>query len=524
VDTERTWDVVIIGGGLVGSMAALMLQKRGARTLVLESRPRDKEQKIVVGEAITEGSSVFLRHELGLGDWLGENAFRKFGFSFLTLPRDAPSPRTMDDCHELLLSLTPLEKIPGAFRWLIPTYHVERTSMNAHVAELARAAGAAWEWGVPVERVELGELEHVVHSAAGAVRCRFVLDASGRRALLGRQLGITHPVAQPNTAAVWNRFAGVNADPAFWSTFRGVDRRRHTIHFTGPGFWIWWIHQRDDLTSVGVSYDKDQHQPDVKQEDRGFWELIRKFPPVAEALAGARALEPYQYYAHLPYQSERFLSADGWALLGDAAWFTDALYSIGIETACRQLVAIAPLVIEACRGKRPCAQAVAQLNQEFALCQQAVQRLNVFKYRHAWGRPHALMQTALYELGEIAELYHLQAPERWSAPLLEKHYRLQWSTQRRLDDLVAFQERALADGDRDLDGRRLKKALLPGLAVYGATYPLWKLPHARPYFFILTRGWGYAERLAQRTRLFPDGLKWMASGPTLTSVVDRLGV
>ena len=30
---------------------------------------------------------------------------------------------------------------------------------------------------------------------------------------------------------------------------------------TGPGFWIWWIHQSKDMTSVGVSYDRDQHQP-----------------------------------------------------------------------------------------------------------------------------------------------------------------------------------------------------------------------------------------------------------------------
>ena len=67
-------DVVIIGGGLVGSMAAVMLQNRGLRCAVLESRPRGKEQKAVVGEAITEGSSVFLRHEIGMGDWLKANA------------------------------------------------------------------------------------------------------------------------------------------------------------------------------------------------------------------------------------------------------------------------------------------------------------------------------------------------------------------------------------------------------------------------------------------------------------------
>jgi hypothetical protein len=121
------------------------------------------------------------------------------------------------------------------------------------------------------------------------------------------------------------------------------------------------------------------------------------------------------------------------------------------------------------------------------------------------------MQTALYELGEIAELYHMQDPRRWRQSTLERHYRLQWSSRRRLDDLVRFQNAALTDGDRDLaDGVLLKKALLPGKRVYRATWPLWKLPHARPYFFMLTRAWGFAERLAQRHALFPDGLGWMA--------------
>lgn len=512
-----TYDVAVIGGGLVGSAAALMLQRRGLSCCVLESRPAGKEQKVVVGEAITEGSSVFLRHELGLGDWLMAHAFRKFGFAFLVLPRTGAAPQTMDDCHELLLSLTPLEKNRGAFPKLIPTFHVERTAMNREVAERARQAGAAYLDGASVEQVELGT-PHVVryarHGAPAELRARWVIDASGRRTVLGRQLGITHPVKGLDTAAVWNRFTNVNDDPAFWRTFHGVDRRRHTIHFAGQGFWFWWIHQSKDMTSVGVSFDKTQHQPDVKTEDHGFWEMVAKFPPLGECLRGARPLEPFQYYAHLPYNSDHWLSTQRYALVGDAAWFTDALYSIGIETACRQLTALAPIVVGDAHGEPVCEKTVATLNEEFGWTQKAVLALNKFKYERGWHRPHVVMQTALYELGEIAELYHMQDPRRWVRSNLDKNYRLQWGTKARMDALVRFQAEALRDGDRDLtDGRLLKKALLPGKRVFAVTWPLWKLPHARPYFFILTRAWGFAERMTQRHALFPDGLTWMADAP-----------
>jgi FADH2 O2-dependent halogenase len=529
-DRAPDCDVAIIGGGLVGAMASLMLQRRGLRTCVLESRPRGRDQKVVVGEAITEGSSVFLRHELGLGEWLKKNAFRKFGFDFVVRPRTGELPRTIDDCHELLLSLSTLEAVPGAFQKLIPTFHVDRVPLNRHVALLAEAAGADFRYGASVEQVTFSPGRGRIHFAVGgqpqALSCRFVLDCSGRRTVLGRQLGITRPAEGLNTAAVWNRFENVERDPAFWRSFAGVDRRKHTIHFTGPGFWIWWIHQNDRQTSVGVSYDRDQHQPDVKTEDHGFWEMIRQFPPVADALAGARTHEPYQYYAHLPYRSDHWISPnpnDGaYALIGDAAWFTDALYSIGIETACRQLTALVPLLVAATRGNAICPKEVAPLNMDFNYCQNAVLKLNAFKYKHGWHRPHVVMQTALYELGEIAELYHMQCPTRWKRPVLEKNYRLQWSTRARLSRLERFMHDSLADGERDLDGGPLlKKALLPGRTVYGATWPLWQLPHARPYFFILTRAWAYSERLAQRLRLWPDGLAWMAGLRPLQQLFAR---
>lgn len=508
------FEVAIIGGGLIGSMAGVMLQRRGVRTLILEGRPAGKEQKVVVGEAITEGSSLFLRHEIGLGDWLGEHAFRKFGFCFVVRPRSGAEPRVIEDCHELLLSTSPLEHIPKALERLIPTYHVERTSMNHHTAELARAAGACYLDGAHVERVELGDGAHRVDYTLGGehrqARCRFILDASGRRTFLGRQLGIIRWVKELDTAAVWNRFSGVCRDPEVWRSFHGIDRRRHTIHFSGPGFWIWWIHQSDQLTSVGVSYDKAVHQPNVKTGDLGFGEMIRKFPPVTALLEGARALEPYQSYAHLAYVSDHWVDGRGYALLGDAAWSTDALYSVGVETACRQLVNVIPMVVATVRGHAPAPAAFGRLNQEFVRCARAVVAVNRFKYSHAWGDPHLLMQTAVYELGEIAALYHLQRRSRWIPKLQARHYRLQWYSPRKLRALERFLAGSLKDAGREQPGALLKKALLPGKVIYRATWPLWRVPGGTPYFFRLIRGWAYSERLAQRSRLWPDALSFMA--------------
>ena len=516
-EIPQKYDVAVIGGSLVGSMAAIMLRKRGLKVAVLEARAEGQPLKAVVGEAFTEGTSVFVRHEIGLGDWLSKNAYRKFGFDFVTQPSDKPAPRDLDGCHELMLSLTPLERLPGAFSKLIPTFHVNRPLLDAEVMRRAKAAGADFMHGAAVRHVELGELDHRVDyerdGESRSLRCTFVLDISGRRRVLGRQLGITRPMTGLETASIWNRFTNVRSDPEFWESFRGIDRRKHTIHWTGQGFWFWWIHIDDETTSVGVSYDKDQHQPNIKNDDRGFWEMVAKFPALAEALRGAEPMEPFSYYANLPHESDYWLSTQGYALIGDAVTFVDALYSVGIEMACRQLVAVAPLVERACAGTKPCPKMVAQLNQEHQYTQETVRLLNRFKYTHAWGKPHVLMQTALYELAEIAELYHLQDPKHWTRENLDRHYRLQWGSAKRRDALVRFMSTSERDGERDLQSNRLlAKGLLPGRLVYTFTYPLWHLPKARPYFFIITRAWGYMERMAQRHELWPDFLTLMA-GP-----------
>ncbi len=521
MDADRT-DIVVIGGGMTGCMAALMYRQRGYSVSVFESRTAGEPQRFVVGEALTEGTSVFLRHELGMSAWLMANAYRKFGFDFLIQPRYAGAPEGPhpDECHELLMSLVPFEKMPGAFRRLIPTFHVDRTLLDAELCRRAIEAGATVHHETKVIRVELGARDHVVHVSGPegerTVHATWVLDCSGWKGLLSKQLGMRKRVEALPTASVWNRFKGVDASPETFQTFGGIDRRRQTIHFAGEGFWIWWIHQRDGLTSVGVTYDTRQHQPDRQPADRGFWEMIQKFPAVARALEGAEALEPFQAYGHLPHGSDHWVSANGYAILGDAGWFVDPLYSVGIETSARQLMALVPL-LEGTRHGQPADEAeVDRLNEEYRHLQAGVLELNRFKYEEAWHRPHTLFQVVLYELGEIAELYHMQDVRQWRPEVLAKHYRLQWGSSARVSALKRFLDEARKDADRDRTlTAPIRKALSPTRRVYAVTWPLFALPGMTPWFFELTRAWGFLERWGQRVGFDLLALQTRAMPPKL---------
>jgi 2-polyprenyl-6-methoxyphenol hydroxylase-like FAD-dependent oxidoreductase len=402
--------------------------------------------------------------------------------------------------------------------------------LNDHVAELAARAGVEIKHGASVEFVALGagDAPHEIHYTLGGkteqARARWVLDASGRKCLLSRQLGLYRQVDTPSTAAVWNRFDDVEADPSVWRTFHGIDRRRHTIHLTGRGFWAWWIHQNKGSTSIGFTWDKRQLQPNVKAPDCGFGELAKKFPPLLPLIARARAKEPWQLYGHLAYRSTQWIDERRFAILGDAAWFTDALYSIGLETALRQLV-FAARAVEGDLAGRPMARAWFDgLNKEFDFTCRTVAKMNQFKYQHGWHRPHVLAQTVLYETAEIGPLYQLEQKSDWTYDKQRMHYGLQFGSQKRMDALDRFLAESLADdraGGLHPSGGLMKKALVPGPFIYGFTWPLWNVPGWQHYFFRMIRSWGYMERLAQRHRRWPDVLTRLAM-PKSEAGVDVL--
>jgi hypothetical protein len=253
----------------------------------------------------------------------------------------------------------------------------------------------------------------------------------------------------------------------------------------------------------------------VKKDDHGFFEMAEKFPVVADLLKNARAKEPYQYYAHLPYRSDHWISSRRYALIGDAAWFTDALYSIGLESSTRMTVFTTHAIERDLAGMPEPAPWFDRLNLDFDFTCRTVAKLNHFKYRHGWRDPYLLASTVLYETAEIGPLYRMQRLEDWTWENQQKHYRLQFSSQERMDNLDRFLAESLIAAAPSPSGpqprvRLLKKALLPGPIIYRVTWPLWNVPGMLHYFFRLIRAWGFYERLSQKHRIWPDALTFMA--------------
>ena len=299
-----------MGGGPAGCALATFLQRQGHSCLVLESRTFPRYH---VGESLIPHTYGTLQR-LGLLDALRDSAYPvKHSVRFVS-PSGASS-------HPFYFS----ETIEGQGA---TTWQVERSSFDQLLVDQAIASGVEVRMSSPVESVRFEDERAVgarVRSPEGhpfEVDARVVVDASGRRALLGDQLGLKNPVSGLSKASLWSYYRGGKRLP-------GIDAGETTIFRTEEGGWFWYIPLPDDIVSVGVVDDSDRlfngdATPEVLFEGR-----VKSCEGLADRLLGAERYDRVRGLRDMAYRN-RQMAGDGWVMVGDAAAFLDPVYSSGL--------------------------------------------------------------------------------------------------------------------------------------------------------------------------------------------------
>ncbi|AUX46001.1 electron-transferring-flavoprotein dehydrogenase [Sorangium cellulosum] len=352
----RTFDIVVIGSGIAGGLLARQLRQAcpDLGVLVLEAAATIDDYK--VGESTVEVAANYMVRRLNLGTYLYQHQLPKNGlrFFFDSPGRDLPLPR--------------MSEIGSDHMPFHPSFQLERARLERDLVAMNRASGAEVELGAKVVDVAIdaGGRHRVVYEQGGErreVACRWVCDASGRRHVLWRKLGVkVHKETRLNTAAAWARYRGVAGldavtDPAWRSRVRHTSRHLSTNHFMYDGYWIWFIPLAGDLMSVGVVFDKDRigegsgaalPGPRTRAE---FERFLGAHRAARDLLEGAE-LEDFQAYAHLPYHADRYFSTDRYAVTGEAGAFTDPFYSPGSDFIATANEFITQMILADVRGDR----------------------------------------------------------------------------------------------------------------------------------------------------------------------------
>jgi flavin-dependent dehydrogenase len=329
------FDVVILGGALAGASTALLLRRlRPELSVLVVERNTAFDWK--VGESTVEISGYFLSRVLRLYDHLSREQLTKQSFRYwfhngkVTRLREA----TEVGPHQLAR---------------LPAFQIDRSKLDEHVLGLAVREGARLWRPAKVVEVALPEESggpegRVVVERDGKtveLRAGWIVDASGRAAVIARKRGWLRPIAEHPTTAIWARYrnvkdldgpevAGADPDDPFARSTIAA-RRLATNHFTGYGYWMWVIPLHGGETSVGAVWDRRL----VRPEGRNAHERLRWFvdgnPLTRELMEKAELIpDDLRMFANLPYLVER-VAGRGWSLVGDAAGFLDPFYSPGLD-------------------------------------------------------------------------------------------------------------------------------------------------------------------------------------------------
>src|SRR5207245_4809338 len=208
---------------------------------------------------------------------------------------------------------------------------VVRAEFDQLLLENARAHGAQVREQHAVTAVEADDGRPVVHArgASGAalrLAPRFVIDASGQAAVIGR-------------ARALRQFDDFFKNLAVFGYFRGAERLPGELanNILSAAFvdgWFWYIPLHDGTMSVGAVVDTQRWRDIAAGDPEGTYRgLISRCPPIAARLRHATLASPIRIIRDYSYDSARF-TGPGYLLAGDAACFIDPVFSTGVHLAC----------------------------------------------------------------------------------------------------------------------------------------------------------------------------------------------
>jgi flavin-dependent dehydrogenase len=361
------YDVVIIGGAFSGASTGILLRRQlpGLRVLIVE-KAAEFDRK--VGESTTEVSSGFMTRVLGITNYLGHHQLNKQGLR-MWFARTPEEP--FEDCVEL-----------GArYNSRLSGFQVDRSTLDEHVLSLAVEGGCElWRAG-KIATLELGgggknSLEVKVGEETRRVTARWVVDASGRAAVIARKIGAFRPLAEHPINSLWARFTGVKDWDGHelrtrfpkWADATRTGRGWATNHLMGYGWWCWIIPLKGGDVSIGLVYDARLFQPPAGATiGERLQAHFQSHPVGREMLGDAEPMAGDQRaFSMLPYSSER-VAGDGWVLAGDAAGFIDPLYSPGLDF-CSFTASAATALIRRALGGEAMAGAIEDYNRRYAFC------------------------------------------------------------------------------------------------------------------------------------------------------------
>ncbi|MFS1862092.1 MULTISPECIES: NAD(P)/FAD-dependent oxidoreductase [Vibrio] len=308
--------VVIIGAGPSGSIAASLLHKKGIDVRVIE---KSLFPRFSIGESLLPACMEVIE-QAGMSEAVADANFQfKDGAAF-----------RKNGVYTAFNFEDKFSAGPGT------TFQVQRGAFDKVLADTAEAQGVAIDYQHELMGINFTEDStildvQVLDGERYQLEAQYVLDGSGFGRVLPKMLDLEEPSSLPPRKAI---FTHINDHISATETDLEYDRNKIliSVHPTNPDVWYWLIPFSNGVSSFGIVGEPKFFESYPEDKIAAIKQLATEEPGLAEILANAEYPNPAGeiggYSANVKH-----LATDKYALLGNAGEFLDPVFSSGVTIA-----------------------------------------------------------------------------------------------------------------------------------------------------------------------------------------------
>lgn len=347
-------DVLVIGAGPSGTVAASIINKAGYNVKIVE---KVKFPRFVIGESLLPRCMEALT-EAGFVDAVKERNFQeKFGAKFV---------KNGKVCDYFFA-----DQFTDGWTW---TWQVPRAEFDTILADTVQKMGVPVHYETTVTGIEFNGSDSVTtvvdkDGNETQIEAKFIVDGSGYGRVIPNLFNLNRPSHLPPRKTLFTHVVDVN---------RSMDDEpnRITIIVHKKGTWIWVIPFSNGNTSVGFVSEPGFFKDFEGTNEEQLRAMIATEPYLAERMKDVEMVFEPRVLESWSVTTSTF-HGDGFVLTGNVTEFLDPVFSSGVTLATVSSQLAANLVIRKLKGEN--------IDWDKEYTEPMMQGVNTFRsYVNAW--------------------------------------------------------------------------------------------------------------------------------------------
>ncbi len=307
---KESVDVLVIGAGPAGSVAAAIINKYGLKVKMVEKL---KFPRFVIGESLLPRSMEAF-DDAGFLPALKEKGFQqKFGAKFVQ--------------GNKICDFNFSDQFTKGWNW---TWQAPREDFDLVLAEEIQNMGIPLEFETEVIGIQFNGTDSITtvvdkDGSKKQIEARFIIDASGYGRVIPQLFNLDRPSNLPPRKTLFTHILDTKREEY-------DEPNRIIIIDHAPGVWIWVIPFSNGFTSVGFVGDPDFFEKTSGSPEEQLRLLISTENHIAKRFEQAEFRFEPRTITGWSVSTDKFYG-DGFVLTGNVTEFLDPIFSSGVTLA-----------------------------------------------------------------------------------------------------------------------------------------------------------------------------------------------